>query len=77
VKRPPNAFILYRSRQLSRYASIAPESGRRRHRQADLSKLISKTWNIMEKEQKQIWYDLAKEKATEHRVLYPDYVYRP
>ncbi|KAJ3009799.1 hypothetical protein NUW54_g2671 [Trametes sanguinea] len=76
IKRPPNAFILYRAEQLVTFAPSASEDGRR-HRQADLSKAISRTWNSLKKEQKQPWYDLAKEKASEHRKLYPEYVYRP
>ncbi|KAF7342182.1 Repressor ROX1 [Mycena venus] len=79
VKRPENAFILFRrkcceDRALS-LSSSAPSS--MKQRQADLSKTISQQWKALSPEERAKWEALAKEKKREHEALHPNYVYRP
>lgn len=87
VKRPENAFILFRrkcceDRNLALGAGDAGEGDgsappTKKQRQADLSKTISQQWKGLSAEERQHWEDLAKEKKKEHEALYPNYVYRP
>lgn len=86
IKRPENAFILFRRKCVQERndardaAGIDAESGAtvpRRQRQADLSKAISAQWKALSADEKQYWESLAKEKKEEHAKLHPDYVYRP
>lgn len=79
VKRPENAFILFRrkcceDRLQEETASDAPV---KKQRQADLSKTISQQWKGLSSEERQYWEHLAKEKKKEHEHMYPNYVYRP
>lgn len=82
VKRPENAFILFR-RKCCEDRQQALEEGEdvsapvKKQRQADLSKMISHQWKSLSPEEKQKWEELAKEKKKEHEALYPNYVYRP
>jgi hypothetical protein len=80
VKRPENAFILFRRKCCEERAAVAAEDsldGARKQRQADLSKTISQQWKCLSSEERHYWEELAKEKKKEHERLYPDYVYRP
>ncbi|CAK5276983.1 unnamed protein product [Mycena citricolor] len=92
VKRPENAFILFRRKccedrtlgdpalpiaaEPESAATPVPGTGKR-PRQADLSKTISAKWRALSVEERAKWEDLAKEKKREHEALYPNYVYRP
>ncbi|KAJ7602086.1 hypothetical protein DFH06DRAFT_1259626 [Mycena polygramma] len=88
VKRPENAFILFR-RECALSLSSSPSavlpgssSARavpplRKQRQADLSKTISQRWKALSPEERAHWDDLAKEKKHQHEALHPNYVYRP
>jgi hypothetical protein len=89
VKRPENAFILFRRKccedRLSELDSpstpsdntSSPSGVTKKQRQADLSKTISQQWKSLPAEERQYWERLAKEKKKEHEALYPNYVYRP
>jgi len=84
VKRPENAFILFRRKCCEeRNGGDGPEDGQggsapiKKQRQADLSKLISQQWKGLSQDERQRWEDLAKEKKKEHEQMYPNYVYRP
>lgn len=77
VKRPENAFILFRRKCCEERAAEEAEGAARKQRQADLSKTISQQWKGLSAEERQYWERLAKEKKKEHERLYPDYVYRP
>jgi hypothetical protein len=81
VKRPENAFILFRrkccdDRQAAHEEASAADAPEKKQRQADLSKTISQRWKDLTAEERQPWEDLAKEKK-EHEAMYPNYVYRP
>jgi hypothetical protein len=88
IKRPENAFILFRRKccedRNSASGAVAAEAEEspattvpKRQRQADLSKAISAQWRALSSAEKQYWEELAKEKKKEHAELYPNYVYRP
>ncbi|KAJ6562061.1 hypothetical protein B0H19DRAFT_92332 [Mycena capillaripes] len=93
VKRPENAFILFRrqccedlalSLSTSSSAPSPTPSGStsappapKKPRQADLSRTISQRWKALSPEERSHWDDLAKEKKRQHEMLHPNYVYRP
>ncbi|KAJ3789790.1 hypothetical protein GGU10DRAFT_342370 [Lentinula aff. detonsa] len=81
IKRPENAFILFRRKWCEDRQQAEEELGipsnRKKERQADLSKTISQKWKSLSKKDRQYWEDLAKEKKKVHREMYPNYVFRP
>ena len=79
IKRPENAFILFRRKCCEdRQAALEEASSpSKKQRQADLSKTISQQWKSLSADERQYWEQLAKEKKKEHELKYPDYVYRP
>ncbi|KAI5118146.1 hypothetical protein M0805_008152 [Coniferiporia weirii] len=83
IKRPENAFILFRRdcclRKNEAEAAAASEGDpvARRQRQADLSKTISQQWRSLSAEDRKQWDDLAKQRKKEHEEMYPSYVYQP
>ena len=79
VKRPENAFILFRRHCCEERQAAAEEADTpaKKQRQADLSKTISQQWKSLSAEERQVWEDRAKEKKKEHEQLHPNYVYRP
>ncbi|KAJ4470083.1 hypothetical protein J3R30DRAFT_1222786 [Lentinula aciculospora] len=81
IKRPENAFILFRRKWCEDHQQAEEELGRpttrKKQRQADLSKTISYQWKNLSKQDRQYWEGLAKEKKKVHQEMYPGYVYRP
>ncbi|KAK1218898.1 slightly ste11-like protein [Marasmius sp. AFHP31] len=77
IKRPENAFILFRRKCVEERDAAAASNGGKKQRQADLSKAISQQWKALSGEERKHWEDLAKEKKKEHEQLHPNYVYRP
>lgn len=83
IKRPENAFILFRrdccqKRNADALANGGAEDPNvRRQRQADLSKTISQQWRSLSAEERKHWDDLAKQRKKEHEDMYPWYVYQP
>jgi hypothetical protein len=82
VKRPENAFILFRrkcceDRQQAEDVAASADGPTKKQRQADLSKTISQQWKSLSAEERQFWEQMAKDKKKEHEQLYPNYVYRP
>ncbi|KAG7090847.1 hypothetical protein E1B28_009929 [Marasmius oreades] len=78
VKRPPNAWILFRSdiaRALAQEEELHPELPRRT--QAQISKEISYLWSILDPERKAEYERRAEAKKHEHTMLYPDYRFQP
>ena len=79
IKRPDNAFILFRRKCLEdrqQQDGIA-DTPIEKQRHADLSKTISWQWKSLSAEERQHWEQLAKEKKNEHEKMYPNYVYQP
>lgn len=81
IKRPENAFILFRRKCCEDRQAAASEDihdGRtKKERQADLSKTISQKWRCLTTAERRVWEDMAKARKKEHEAMYPDYVYRP
>ncbi|KDQ54316.1 hypothetical protein JAAARDRAFT_209433 [Jaapia argillacea MUCL 33604] len=86
VKRPENAFILFRRKCVEERQQLLQEeisssaegsSVPKKQRQAELSKLISQQWKGLSTDDRNYWEDLAKQKKKEHEEMYPGYVYRP
>ena len=83
IKRPENAFILFRRKCCEDRQNAAEEAAnmadgpQKKQRQADLSKTISQQWKSLSAEERAYWENLAKEKKKEHEAMYPNYVYRP
>jgi hypothetical protein len=82
IKRPENAFILFRrqcceDRQKAQDEAAALEGPAKKQRQADLSKTISQQWKSLSADERKYWENLAKAKKAEHEIAHPNYVYRP
>lgn len=88
VKRPPNAFILFRSHCCAPTADPgqldAPgtpnaqqlqDLGITDHRH--ISRIVSHLWRSLKPEEKSYWVTRASAKKVEHQQMYPDYRYKP
>ena len=74
VKRPRNAFILFRSYACTN--NLLPASlGITDHRQ--VSRVVGQLWKGLKPEEKSIWEKKAQEEKEEHRRNNPNYRYRP
>jgi hypothetical protein len=73
IPRPPNAFMLFRAnfvRQKHIPGSIETNHG-------SLSKIIGNCWRSLPPNEKRVWEAKAKVAKQEHKVMYPDYRFRP
>ncbi|OSD05023.1 hypothetical protein PYCCODRAFT_1362856 [Trametes coccinea BRFM310] len=82
IKRPENAWMLFRKQHVRDVAAAWEEAAAasdeaKKQRQADLSKSLSQQWKNLPPEEKQYWEELAKQKKEEHKIMYPNYQYRP
>ncbi|BGP13007.1 hypothetical protein JCM10213_007997 [Rhodosporidiobolus nylandii] len=93
IKRPPNAFILFRSHCCSPEAAAAavdppkpepPGTAHARHlagleinNSQHISVIVSQVWKGLTAEEKAYWEQKAREAKEEHQRLHPDYRYRP
>lgn len=73
VKRPRNAFILFRSYACS--SNLIPPSVERDHRQ--ISRIVSHMWRSLPSDERLKWERQAEEEKELHRKLHPDYRYKP
>lgn len=73
VKRPRNAFILFRSHACS--SNLIPPSVEKDHRQ--ISRIVSHMWKSLPAEEKIRWEREAEAEKELHRKLHPDYRYKP
>ncbi|GAA6043128.1 hypothetical protein JCM8097_004330 [Rhodosporidiobolus ruineniae] len=90
IKRPPNAFILFRSHCCSMSADVDPSvpqppgSAHARelarleiNNSQHISTIVGDVWKGLSKEDKAYWEQKAREAKEEHQRLHPDYRYRP
>ncbi|ETW77705.1 hypothetical protein HETIRDRAFT_55525, partial [Heterobasidion irregulare TC 32-1] len=73
IPRPPNAFMLFRAdfvRQKHVPGTIETNHG-------SLSKIIGNCWRSLPLEEKRVWEIKAKHAKAEHKLMYPDYRFRP
>ncbi|KAH9468473.1 hypothetical protein MJO28_004778 [Puccinia striiformis f. sp. tritici] len=73
VKRPRNAFILFRSHACS--SNLIPPTVEKDHRQ--ISRIVSHMWKSLPADEKLKWERKAEEEKDLHRKLHPDYRYKP
>ncbi|KAF6762672.1 hypothetical protein DFP72DRAFT_1164566 [Ephemerocybe angulata] len=73
IRRPPNAFMIYRSDLI--------KSGRIpagvEHRQQHFSKLAGQCWNLLTETEKDVYRAKAQEALEEHQRTYPNYKFKP
>lgn len=72
IRRPPNAFILFRTHSFQERKN---ETGMMK--QSMLSKIIGEEWRQLSENEKAVWMQKAEKAKEEHRLRYPDYVFRP
>ncbi|KAK0556329.1 hypothetical protein OC846_001284 [Tilletia horrida] len=72
IKRPPNAFMLFRSHVQN--GNLIPQSEKD---QSNASRIAGMMWRSIGEEQRQNWYAVAEAKKAEHARLFPDYKYKP
>ncbi|TNY18663.1 hypothetical protein DMC30DRAFT_418618 [Rhodotorula diobovata] len=89
IKRPPNAFILFRSHCCSPESAdpSQPEPPGTAHARylasleinnsQHISMIVSQVWNSLKAEDRAYWDDKARLAKEEHKRLHPDYRYRP
>jgi hypothetical protein len=75
IKRPSNAWILYRSDAIACLPPVA--AGQPRRSQAEISKIVARAWSDEDPVVKQEYHRRAEVEKIQHRILHPDYVYRP
>lgn len=73
VKRPCNAFILFRSHAVT--TNLVPKEIERDHR--NISRIISHMWHSLDDNERKLWERQAEIEKQRHRELHPDYKYRP
>jgi hypothetical protein len=79
VKRPENAFKLFRRKFLEHSLSSGstPGSYLEDVKAAKDKTALSQQWKALSVEERAHWETLAQEKKREHAALYPSYVYHP
>lgn len=89
IKRPPNAFILFRSHccapeSQGEDAPEPPGTAHARHlaslqlsNSQHVSVIVSQVWKTLSAEDKAYWEEKARLAKEEHQRLHPDYRYRP
>lgn len=73
VKRPCNAFMLFRSHAVAN--QLVPKEVEKDHR--NISRIISYMWRSLSSEERRMWDIAAENERERHRQLHPDYKYRP
>lgn len=73
IKRPCNAFILFRSHAVT--TNLIPKEVERDHR--NISRIISHMWHSLDDSERKQWEEQAELEKQRHREMHPDYKYRP
>ncbi|EJF62782.1 hypothetical protein DICSQDRAFT_12852, partial [Dichomitus squalens LYAD-421 SS1] len=73
VRRPANAFMLYRSWLLK--SGQIPKNVEKR--QQNISRVAGECWNLLSMEEKGEWHDKAEIVKIEHALLHPEYKFTP
>jgi hypothetical protein len=73
IPRPPNAFMLFRSR-LIHDGKLPPEVGKR---QQNISRIAGKAWNLLDEASKNGWRKEAHLRLRDHEKKYPSYKFEP
>ena len=73
IKRPCNAFILFRSHAVT--TNLVPKEVERDHR--NISRIISHMWHNLNADERKMWEMQADIEKQRHRQQHPNYKYRP
>lgn len=73
IKRPCNAFILFRSHAVT--TNLVPKEVERDHR--NISRIISHMWHNLNADERKMWEVQADIEKQRHRQQHPNYKYRP
>lgn len=73
IKRPCNAFILFRSHAVT--TNLIPKEIERDHR--NISRIISHMWHNLSDSERKLWEQQADLEKQRHRQQHPNYKYRP
>ncbi|KAJ7226946.1 hypothetical protein GGX14DRAFT_306480, partial [Mycena pura] len=74
VKRPPNAFMLFRSAWCKWCKENTSRKGRSR---TNLNTSSSERWKALSPEKRKGWEILAKMEEERHKALHPNWKYSP
>ncbi|KAI0760358.1 hypothetical protein C8Q74DRAFT_1207983, partial [Fomes fomentarius] len=78
IPRPPNSFILYRSKEeVMLRAQAKALFGKDKLKCSDISKAVGLSWADQPKAVKDHYAGLARIAAQEHKLKYPDYKFTP
>lgn len=72
IKRPPNAWILFRSWYLAHYGDELPNV-----RMDIKTKMVGALWHHLSDDERQEWQKVAQRLLAEHKKRYPDWTYKP
>uniref|UniRef100_V5E5I4 HMG box domain-containing protein n=3 Tax=Kalmanozyma brasiliensis (strain GHG001) TaxID=1365824 RepID=V5E5I4_KALBG len=73
IKRPRNAYILFRSHTVSQ--KLIPKEVEHDHR--NISRIIAHMWKSLAPEDRAYYEKMAKDEKERHKQLFPDYRYQP
>ncbi|OBA24815.1 HMG-box, partial [Hanseniaspora valbyensis NRRL Y-1626] len=77
VRRPRNAFILFRSHQHKIFINGFLNAGKAIPHNSEISKMIGTQWRSLSPKEKAVWENAALKEREEHLSKYPDYKYQP
>ncbi|PWW79952.1 hypothetical protein C7212DRAFT_307776 [Tuber magnatum] len=72
VKRPANAFILFRTENMRTIKTRYPQMGNN-----DISKILGRMWQNSSNEAKEVYKARARQLAISHKLVNPNYKYTP
>ncbi|PPQ93770.1 hypothetical protein CVT25_008151 [Psilocybe cyanescens] len=77
IKRPSNAFILYRSWKVPQIQFVGRKQSNDQNQSNNASTIIAGQWKIEDPEIVNYFYDLSRLLAIEHIIRYPEYTFDP
>ena len=72
IPRPPNSWILFRRDKSKELREANPNMST-----GEVSTEAARQWKALSDEDKGFYQEMAKQAALQHKVQYPDYVYKP
>ncbi|TFY75020.1 hypothetical protein EWM64_g8993 [Hericium alpestre] len=73
IPRPPNAFMIFRSKFVAEAKEIKTIERDHRH----VSRIVASAWKMLPSEQRKVFEDLARDAKAAHALRYPNYRYKP
>jgi hypothetical protein len=72
IPRPPNSWILFRRDKSKELREANPNMST-----GEVSIEAARQWKVLSDEDKGFYQEMAKQAALQHKIQYPDYVYKP